>query len=378
MLIRNIRWLWAIAPSICEGSGFIIATRRARFLVKALTNYGLLKPIINARPDGALGKAIKARPEIIGAVIWPYQCSAWVVQTRLSRIRAHYDAVEATGSLLDLPENASLSLLDLSAIKQGLRVAIDQPRWLMREGPLAINLFMEETRIYSLAFSLLQEANGQFVAVVGGLQGRGHAFDGFWRNPTYSIAKDDPDYQIYWDGHLTEEEIRGVRYVREHYKYTITLEQIAWLRREAAGVRDEYRRLTKAGHGMRPRDLLFEVFRMFCAGIGVSEIVAVTNEFRHDRHSYFGKSPKTLSADYNEIWAERGGTRTNAMFYRFYPYRKQRDCTEIRVSKRAMYRRRYQMLNSLNEQLNNNLLVLYKIKKGEAIGKLVESQNCSG
>jgi uncharacterized protein VirK/YbjX len=260
----------------------------------------LLKPIINARPDGALGKAIKARPEIIGAVIWPYQCSAWVVQTRLSRIRAHYDAVEAGGGLLDLPENASLTLLDLASIKQGLRVAIDQPRWLMREGQLAINLFMAETRIYSLAFSLVQEANGQLVAVVGAIQGRGHDLE---------------------------------------------------------GARDEYRRLTKAGHGMRPRDLLFEVFRMLCAGIGVSEIVAVTNEFRHERHSYFGKGPKALSADYNEIWAERGGTRTNAMFYRLYPYRKQRDWTEIRLNKRAMYRRRYQMLNSLNEQMNNNLLL---------------------
>jgi uncharacterized protein VirK/YbjX len=248
-----------------------------------------------------LGKAIKARPEIVGAVIWPYQCSAWVLRTRLSRIRAHYDAVEAAGGLLDLPENASLTLLDLATIKQGLRVAIDQPHWLMREGPLAINLFIVETRIYSLAFSLLQEANGQLVAVVGGIQGRGHDLE---------------------------------------------------------GARDEYRRLTKAGHGMRPRDLLVEVFGMFCAWMGVTEIMAVANEFRHDRHRYFGTRSKTFSTDYNEIWADRGGVRTNAMFYRLDPYGKHKDLAEIRVNKRAMYRRRYQMLNSLNEQLRNNLLLL--------------------
>jgi len=264
----------------------------------------LLKPIIDARPDGALGKAIKARPEIIGAVLWPYQCSAWDVRTRLSRIRGHYDAVEAVGQLLNFPMHATLTLLDLAEIKEGLRVAIDQPRWLMREGQLVINLFLAETRIYSLAFSLYQEGDGQFVAVVGAIQGCGC---------------------------------------------------------ELEDARDEYRRLTKAAHGMRPRDLLFEVFRMFCARIGVSDIVGVANEFRHHRHSYFAKEPKepkTFSTDYNEIWADRGGVRINAMFYRLNPYRKQKPLAEIRANKRAMYRRRYQMLNSFNEQLNETLLLL--------------------
>ena len=320
MFIRNLCWLWAVAPSVCEGSGFIITVRRVKFIVRALTNYSLLKPIIDARPGGALGKAIKSRPEIIGAVLWPYQCSAWDVRTRLSRIRAHYDAVEAAGQLLNFPMNATLTLLDLAEISQGLRVAIDQPRWLMREGQVVINLFMAETRIYSLAFSLYQEANGQFVAVVGAIQGRGC---------------------------------------------------------ELEDARGEYRRLTKAAYGMRPRDLLFEVFRMFCAKIGVADIVGVANEFRHHRHSYFAKEPKTFSTDYNEIWADRGGIRINAMFYRFDPHRKQKPLAEIRANKRAMYRRRYQMLNSLKEQLNKNLLLLCASRKDEALGEYVETQKYS-
>ena len=321
MFIRNLRWLWAVAPSVCEGSGFVIAARRVRFLVRVLTNYGLLKPIINARPGGALGKAIKARPEIIGAVLWPYQCSAWDVRTRLSRIRGHYDAVDAAGQLLNFPVDATLTLLDLAEITHGLRVAIDQPRWLMREGLLVINLFMAETRIYSLSFSVFQEANGQLVAVVGAIQGSGCELD------------------------------------------------------DACG---EYRRLTKAAHGMRPRDLLFEVFRMLCVRMGVADIIGVANEFRHHRHSYFANGPKTFSTDYNEIWADRGGIRMNEMFYRLDPYRKRRPLAEIRPNKRAMYRRRYQMLNSLNEQLNKNLLLLCKSSKDETVGEFVESQKCSG
>ena len=65
-------------------------------------------------------------------------------------------------------------------------------------------------------------------------------FIGFWANPTYSISKDDPDYRIYWDGHLDEEELQKARYVKQEYGVTIKPEQIAWWRREAEYRAEEY------------------------------------------------------------------------------------------------------------------------------------------
>lgn len=65
-------------------------------------------------------------------------------------------------------------------------------------------------------------------------------FVGFWSNPTYSIPKTDPDYKIYWDGSLTEEEIFKARYVKENYKVTVKPEQIAWWRRENEFRQEEY------------------------------------------------------------------------------------------------------------------------------------------
>jgi hypothetical protein len=65
-------------------------------------------------------------------------------------------------------------------------------------------------------------------------------FIGFWAQPTYSIAKSDPDYKIYWDGHLTTEEINRARYVKENYSWIIKPEQIAWWRREAEFRQEEY------------------------------------------------------------------------------------------------------------------------------------------
>ena len=65
-------------------------------------------------------------------------------------------------------------------------------------------------------------------------------FIGFWGNPNYSIPKDDPEYRVYWDNHLTNEEVVRARYVRQHYNVTIRPEQIAWWRRESEYRADEY------------------------------------------------------------------------------------------------------------------------------------------
>ena len=65
-------------------------------------------------------------------------------------------------------------------------------------------------------------------------------FVGFWANPTYSIPKSDPDYRVYWDGHLTADEINRARYVKQTYRFTISPEQIAWWRRESEFKAEEY------------------------------------------------------------------------------------------------------------------------------------------
>jgi hypothetical protein len=63
-------------------------------------------------------------------------------------------------------------------------------------------------------------------------------FLGFWSNPTYAIEKKDPDYKIYWDGRLDDEELKRARDVRARYNVIVKPEQVAWWRREAE-FRDE-------------------------------------------------------------------------------------------------------------------------------------------
>ena len=170
-MIRQVARLWTISAVTFEGRGLLCVTRRVRFLAWALIAYPSVKPMLEASKESPLGQLMASRPETIGAVIWPYQCSSWDAHTRLARIQDHYAAIEALRGAINFPVHDRLILLDLKEIREGLMVVVDQPKWFMREGQLTINLFLAEVRMYSLAFSLFRHVDG-IAAFVGCIQGR--------------------------------------------------------------------------------------------------------------------------------------------------------------------------------------------------------------
>jgi uncharacterized protein len=235
------------------------------------------------------------RRHTLGAIVWPYQCLSWDIGTRLGKICEHCSVLEDIGGPINFPIDDQLVLLDLSEIREGLRVIVDQPEWFMREGQLVINLFLKEVRIYSLAFSLSYR-EGKIIAFIGALQGT--------------------DFQ---------------------------------------GGLDLYRELTKAFYGLRPRDLLLELFDMLCKRLGVKEILAVSDSHRHHRSAYFGTEPRLFSVNYDEIWTDRGGTRVDPTCYRLQ-LGQRRDLDSLPSKKRSMYKRRYELLSLLRQRLNDSYL----------------------
>ena len=256
-MLKNAIWLWANSATVWEGKGFVVLIHRILFFVRALLIYPSVKPLIEAPRDSPLGRLMEDRPKTVGAVIWPYQCSGWNPRTRLARIRDHYAVVKEIGGMIDFPPNGKIALLDLSDIAERLNVIVDQPAWVLREGQLALSLFLTDIRIYTLVFSLFHHNNG-IAAFVGSIQGR-----------------------------------------------------------DAEGALEEYRELTKALHGIHPRNLLIKIFQMLCAELGIKHIFAVSDEYRHHRdRQYFGEPPKEkFHSNYNEIWEERGAARIHPMFY---------------------------------------------------------------
>lgn len=241
------------------------------------------------------------RPEAAGAVIWPYQCLGWDARTRLERIRNHCSIIDRIGGPIDFPVDGKMLLLDLDEIREGLQVVLDQPKWFMREGQLAINLFLGEDRLYSLVFSLLPDEGG-IAAFIGAIQGR-----------------------------------------------------------DLDGILDEYRTLTKAAHGMRPRDLLIEIFRMFCGALRVGRIYAVADAYRQHRSAYYGPDAHNkLNLNYDEVWKDRGGALVDPLCYELDVDITERDLEDVPTKKRSMYRRRYEMLRRLDTSLRARWSALAK------------------
>jgi uncharacterized protein VirK/YbjX len=267
--------------------------------------------MIDAPQDSALRKLITQRPQTVGVAIWPYQCSGWTAATRFARIQDHYSVVERIGGVTDFSPEEKISLLNLSEIREDLEVILDQPVWFMREGQLSINLFLCGKRIYTLTFSFFEQQNG-FGALIGAIQGR-----------------------------------------------------------DIEGALDAYREITKAANGMRPRDLLFEIFRMFCCELGVSDIIAVSEDYRHHKDRQYFREQRKPSASYDEIWQERGGARIDSMFFQFKVGEPERDLASIPAKKRGMYRRRLEMLRRIRSQMHESCTDSTQRKKVDLIASAI-------
>lgn len=273
------------------GNGPSALVRQGRMVLAGLRAFPLTRQMLAPASGTALDRVMRQRPEIIGALLWPYLSASFDTEERLARIIAHCEVIDRLGPpfLFDCDER--LVLLDLAEIMPGLRLVLDQPIWFLREGGLVLNLFIDSFRAFSIAFSLRREAEGELTAWIGGIQGRN---------------RDD--------------------------------------------MLETYRNLTKLMHGLRPRDFLLEALKMLLRKIGVARLYAVSDAARHHRHPYFGGA-KQSTQDYDEIWADRGGVAISASFFELPMTAERRDEATIKPNKRSMYRKRFEFLDGLEGAL---------------------------
>jgi uncharacterized protein VirK/YbjX len=262
----------------------------------ALVHARRLLSIWKAPLTSSLGAQAAARPEVWHLIETPFVQADWPTEERLARLIDHCRTADALGKPFDLLPNEYADLLYMPEIGPGYRLMLDQPRWLFRDGLLALSLWWGPDRLFSLAFLLGHDEEGSLIAYVGGVQGR-----------------------------------RG------------------------GNALDQYRAVTKAAEGLRPRDLLIEMFRSLCATIGVRWILCVSNGTRHQRADYYISRPDFIDPvrlDYDAMWIERGASlRLDGMFD--LPVRPARRRLEtVPQRRRAQYRRRLALLDGLRKRLS--------------------------
>jgi uncharacterized protein VirK/YbjX len=122
--------------------------------------------------------------------------------------------------------------------------------------------------------------------------------------------------------------------------------------RSGEGMSERYAALTRELHGCRPRDLVVWSLLFIAEALQIDKLYAVSDQCRHLRVArLFGRTNSRPSADYDEIWRDRGGVATAEGFFVMDTRYAPRPLEEIPARKRAMYRRRYEMLGQLRASL---------------------------
>jgi uncharacterized protein VirK/YbjX len=266
--------------------------RRALFPLKARFYAKPWQHLLD-RGFGEFARTLRARPELLGVIEWPYIHSAWGASRRIQAICAHYELIEAQ-AWLHVPIASRLRLVELDDVQPGLSLQLERPQWFIREGELTLSLFLDTTRLYSVCFTF-DRRDGEVVAYVGGIQGRNI---------------------------------------------------------EAA--KEQYADLTKQLHGARPRDFLLVAAGLVCAQVGVKHILGVCDANRHHRHPYFQGhlDGDRVSSVYDDIWSDRGGQVTADGFMTMHVPFENRSLEEVSSKKRAMYRRRYELFEQVSQAIS--------------------------
>ncbi|EOY5377033.1 VirK/YbjX family protein [Cronobacter dublinensis] len=115
---------------------------------------------------------------------------------------------------------------------------------------------------------------------------------------------------------------------------------------------DQIQLATKACHGLFPKRLLLEAVCLLAQHFGVNQILAVSNDTHIYRSWRYAKKKKDkLHADYDSFWASLGGEKDAQGLYHMPLQVARKSLEEIASKKRAEYRRRYELLDSMTAQI---------------------------
>lgn len=247
-----------------------------------------------AAPGTTLARLLAEPGKKSALAAQPFICAEWSSALRLRRMIEHCAVIDRLGHPFDIASDQYVEIVKFQLDEERCRLMLDRPKWLSCDGMLCVSLWAGLDRVFSVSFSLSDNATGR-TAYIGGIQ-----------------------------GHRSDDAL------------------------------DHNRALTKAAQGMRPRDLAFELFRMIIPRLGVTELKCVADAHRYQltrRARLLIAVNDKVQLDYDDTWQSRGGVLGDDGFFVVPIAYARRDLAEIPAKKRSMYKRRYAMLDDLELQI---------------------------
>jgi len=268
---------------------------RIRFFKHVLFNLNHIRLFIDVVERLGYSTLFDHKIPVLGVVEWPYIHKDWHVKRRFDMILGHYQIIKTLPQILDVTDGNPKVLVDTHQFSAGTKIVLDKAQWFVREGEIVLNLFKDDCRMMSIAFTL-SDFDNERVIYVGAIQG---------------IRSDESSL-------------------------------------------DKIKAITKDFEGLRPRDFLMEVLRMLAKMVGAKKILGIADEYRHHRHPYFSRTVHTkLNTSYNCLWLEQQAEPFGFDFYSIPIHKERRELKDVSSNKRAMYRRRYEILDEINTEINS-------------------------
>lgn len=288
--------LWAYSALVYDVKGARRILNRLRFVLAALRARGEVRRILGSDLGTGLEGAIRKDGRVAGFMVWPYLNNAYGVTDRFRAVAAHQRLVCGALAWADLAPGQAMRLADLGDRLQGLAVELENAPWFVREGALNLSLMLKGERLISVSFSLRDTPN-DMDAYVGSVQGN---------------ARVD--------------------------------------------VVETYKVLAEAMNDLRPRDLIFKLFRVFAAKVGVQRIYCVADSHHVQLHPYFGgKKVDTLKLKYDELWIDQGGVLQGDGFFVMPAIAGERPLSDVPIKKRGRYKRRLEMFGDIEARFARSI-----------------------
>lgn len=114
----------------------------------------------------------------------------------------------------------------------------------------------------------------------------------------------------------------------------------------------EIQHTTKECHGLFPKRLVLEGICTLARHLGIRQIVAVGNATHiYQNWRYQSKKKDQLHADYDQFWLSMGAKPLDSGYFLLPERIARKPIEEVASKKRAEYRRRYQLLDELEQGL---------------------------